>query len=87
MSYELLVGRKTPGDTLNLTRCTTQAVWTTQRTGQPGQNSPSPICALRPPKIEEGDVVRFSVDGQLQLLRLGLYPRLRPLGSGGRGLL
>mgnify|MGYP000600497297 CR=1 FL=1 len=65
MSYELLVGRKTPGDTLNLTRCTTQAVWTTQRTGQPGKFT---FTYLRTPasKIEEGDVVRFSVDGQLQ---------------------
>ena len=65
MSYELLVGRKTPGDTLNLTYCTTQAVWTTQRTGQPGKFT---FTYLRTPtsKIEEGDVVRFSVNGQLQ---------------------
>lgn len=65
MSYELLVGRKTPSDTLNLTRCTTQAVWTTQRTGQPGKLT---FTYLRTPasKIEEGDVVRFSVNGQLQ---------------------
>lgn len=65
MSYELLVGRKSPGDTLNLTNCTSQVVWTSQRTGQPGKLN---FTYLRTPesKIEEGDVVRFSVNGQLQ---------------------
>lgn len=65
MRYELLAARKATGDTLDLTNCTTQVVWTTQRTGQPGKLT---FTYLRTPdsKLEEGDVVRFSVDGQLQ---------------------
>ena len=37
MSYELIVGRKTPGDLLNLTNSVTTASWITQRTGNPGK--------------------------------------------------
>ena len=62
MSYELIVGRKTPGDLLNLTNSVTTASWITQRTGNPGKLT---FTYLRTPqsKIEEGDVVRFSADG------------------------
>lgn len=58
MSYELIVGRKTPGDLLNLTNSVTTASWITQRTGNPGKLT---FTYLRTPqsKIEEGDVVRF----------------------------
>lgn len=65
MSYELIVGRKTPGDLLNLTNSVTTATWLTQRTGNPGKFT---FTYLRTPqsKIEEGDVVRFSADGELQ---------------------
>lgn len=65
MSYELIVGRKTPGDLLNLTNSVTTASWITQRTGNPGKLT---FTYLRTPqsKIEEGDVVRFSADGELQ---------------------
>jgi len=59
VSYELIVGRKTPGDLLNLTNSVTTASWITQRTGNPGKLT---FTYLRTPqsKIEEGDVVRFS---------------------------
>jgi hypothetical protein len=65
VSYELIVGRKTPGDLLNLTNSVTTASWITQRTGNPGKLT---FTYLRTPqsKIEEGDVVRFSADGELQ---------------------
>lgn len=65
MKAELIVGRKTPGDLLNLTGSVTTACWTTQRTGNPGKFT---FTYLRTPesKLEEGDVVRFSVDGELQ---------------------
>ena len=36
MTYELLAAQKATGNTLNLTNSTTQVVWSTQRTGQPG---------------------------------------------------
>lgn len=65
MTYELLAAQKATGNTLNLTNSTTQVVWSTQRTGQPGKLT---FTYLRTPesKLEEGDVIRFSVDGQLQ---------------------
>lgn len=65
MNCELIVGRKTPGDYLNLTNSVTTASWTTQRTGKPGTFT---FTYLRTPesKLEEGDVVRFTVDGELQ---------------------
>lgn len=65
MTCELIVGRKTPGDYLNLTNSVTTASWTTQRTGKPGAFT---FTYLRTPdsKLEEGDVVRFTVDGELQ---------------------
>ncbi len=65
MSYELIVGRKASGDLLNLTNSVTTACWTTQRTGSPGKFT---FTYLRTPqsKIEEGDIVRFSADGELQ---------------------
>ena len=52
MSYELIVGRKTPGDLLNLTNSVTTASWITQRTGNPGKLT---FTYLRTPqsKIEE----------------------------------
>lgn len=65
MTYELLAAQKATGNTLNLTNSTTQVVWSTQRTGQPGKLT---FTYLRTPesKLEEGDVIRFSVNGQLQ---------------------
>lgn len=65
MTYEFLAAQKATGNTLNLTNSTTQVVWSTQRTGQPGKLT---FTYLRTPesKLEEGDAIRFSVDGQLQ---------------------
>lgn len=65
MSYELIVGRKSDGKTINLTNCTTTASWETQRTGTPGTFK---FTYLRTgdSKIEEGDIIRFSEDGELQ---------------------
>lgn len=65
MSYQLIVCRKAVGDLLDLSRCTTTASWTTQRTGTPGCFK---FTYIRTPssRIEEGDVVRFSVNGKLQ---------------------
>ena len=63
MTYEFLAAQKATGNTLKLRP--TQVVWTTQRTGQPGKLT---FTYLRTPesKLEEGDVIRFSVNGQLQ---------------------
>ena len=65
MTYEFLAAQKATGNTLNLTNSITQVVWSTQRTGQPGKLT---FTYLRTPesKLEEGDVIRFSVNGQLQ---------------------
>lgn len=63
MTYEFLAAQKATGNTLKLRP--TQVVWSTQRTGQPGKLT---FTYLRTPesKLEEGDVIRFSVNGQLQ---------------------
>ena len=58
MSYELIVGRKTPGDLLNLTNSVTTASWITQRTGNPGKLT-SPICARRNPKSKRATLYGF----------------------------
>ena len=54
MSYELIVGRKTPGDLLNLTNSVTTASWITQRTGNPGKLT---FTYLRTPQSDRKSVV------------------------------
>lgn len=65
MKTQLIVARKAQGDMLDLSNCTVTASWTTQRTSSPGTFK---FTYIRTPasKIEEGDVVRFSVDGEMQ---------------------
>lgn len=65
MKCQLIVARKAHGDMLDLSSCTTTASWTTQRTGTPGSFKFTYLCTPSS-KIEEGDVVRFSVDGAVQ---------------------
>ena len=65
MIYQLLAARKAAGDTLDLSTCTTQVSWSTQRTGTPGTLK---FTYIRTPacRLEEGDVIRFSVGGVVQ---------------------
>lgn len=65
MIYQLLAARKAAGDTLDLSTCSTQVSWSTQRTGTPGTLK---FTYIRTPacRLEEGDVIRFSVDGVVQ---------------------
>lgn len=65
MKCELLIANKRSGKVWDVVNCTQTASWTTNRTGSPGTfkftlNKCADIAFL------EGDVVRFSVDGQLQ---------------------
>ncbi len=65
MTCELLIANKRSGKIWDAANCTQTASWTTDRTGSPGTfkftlNKAGDIAFL------EGDVVRFSVDGQVQ---------------------
>ena len=65
MKTELLISNKRSGKIWEVSNCTQVAKWTTNRTGSPGTfkftlNKAGDVDFL------EGDVVRFSVDGQLQ---------------------
>ena len=65
MKCELLIANKRSGKIWDVVNCTQTASWTTNRTGNPGTfkftlNKCADIAFL------EGDIVRFSVDGQLQ---------------------
>lgn len=65
MQTELLIANKTSGEIFEVSNATESCEWTTNRTGQPGKFT---FSVLKSPdlKMAEGDVVRFSVDGQLQ---------------------
>ena len=65
MTTELLIANKAGGKIWEVSNCTQSAQWTTNRTGSPGTfrftlNKAGDIGFV------EGDIVRFSVDGQLQ---------------------
>ena len=65
MKCELLIANKRSGKIWDVANCTQTASWTTTRTGSPGTfkftlNKNGGVAFL------EGDIVRFSVDGQLQ---------------------
>lgn len=61
---ELLIAEKRTGKIWNAAPCVSEATYTTNRTGQPGQFEFTLIKA-GDISFVEGDVVRFSVDGQL----------------------
>ena len=65
MTTELLISNKRSGKLWEVFNCVEEATWTTNRTGSPGKFE---FTLLKAGDIAflEGDVVRFSVDGQLQ---------------------
>lgn len=65
MQTELLIANKASGEIFEVSNSAESCQWTTNRTGQPGKFT---FSVLKSPelKMAEGDVVRFSVDGQLQ---------------------
>lgn len=65
MQTELLIANKDSGNIFEVSNSAESCEWTTNRTGQPGKFT---FSVLKSPdlKMAEGDVVRFSVDGQLQ---------------------
>lgn len=65
MQTELLIADKASGEIFEVSNAVESCQWTTNRTGQPGKFT---FSVLKSPdlKMAEGDVVRFSVDGQLQ---------------------
>ena len=65
MLYELLIQNKSSGQIYNVTNAVTSADWTTQRCDQPGKFTFS-VLQTGDWQMEEGDVVRFSIDGELQ---------------------
>ena len=65
MTTELLIYNKSSGKVWEVSGCTQTASWTTNRTGSPGTFQLT-LNANGGISFFEGDVVRFSVDGQLQ---------------------
>ncbi len=65
MTTELLIYNKSSGKIWEVSGCTQTASWTTNRTGSPGTFQFT-LNANGGISFFEGDVVRFSVDGQLQ---------------------
>ncbi len=65
MRTELLLQNKTTGQIWEISSCVQTASWTTERTGSPGKFSFT-LNANGGVSFLEGDVVRFSIDGQLQ---------------------
>lgn len=65
MKYELLIANKRTGQIWDVANCTQEVQWTTERTGSPGKLTFT-LNANGGVSFVEGDVVRFSVDGQLQ---------------------
>lgn len=65
MTTELLISNKRSGKIWEVSNCVEEAKWTTNRTGSAGKFE---FTLLKAGDIAflEGDVVRFSVDGQLQ---------------------
>lgn len=64
MKAELLITEKRTGKVWDAANCTTQATYTTNRTGSPGTFKFT-VQKSGDLSFVEGDVVRFSVDGQL----------------------
>ena len=65
MKTELLIEEKRTGRIWEVSNCVTTCSWTTERTGTPGKFTFT-VVANGGLSFVEGDVVRFSVDGQLQ---------------------
>lgn len=63
--YEMLVQSKSTGQIYDIANCVTSADWTTQRCDQPGKLTFKALISDSW-QMEPGDVVRFSMDGQLQ---------------------
>ena len=65
MTTELLIEEKGTGKIWEISNCTQQCTWTTNRTGSPGKVEFT-VNKAGDVSFVEGDTVRFSVDGQLQ---------------------
>lgn len=65
MKYELLIANKRTGQIWDVANCTQEVQWITERTGSPGKLTFT-VNANGGLDFLEGDIVRFSVDGELQ---------------------
>ena len=65
INYELLIQEKRTGKIWDAASCTQKATWTTNRTGSPGKFEFT-VNKAGDLSFVEGDIVRFSVDGELQ---------------------
>lgn len=65
MTTELLIANKSSGKIWEVSNCAQSVTWTTNRTGSPGTLKFT-VNKAGDLSYTEGDVVRFSVDGQLQ---------------------
>lgn len=65
MTTELLIANKSSGKIWEVSNCVQSVTWTTNRTGSPGTLKFT-VNKAGDLSYTEGDVVRFSVDGQLQ---------------------
>lgn len=64
MTTELLIEEKNSGKIWEISNCTQQCTWTTQRTGAPGRFEFT-VNKAGDLSFVEGDTVRFTVDGKL----------------------
>ena len=65
MKMELIIANKSSGQMWNVANSAQEISWETNRTGSPGTLKFS-LIKTGDISFTEGDVVRFSVDGQLQ---------------------
>ena len=65
MNVQLLIQEKRTGKIWDVANCTQTASWTTNRTGSPGTFKFT-VNKAGDLSFVEGDIVRFTVDGQLQ---------------------
>lgn len=63
MTVEFLIANKATGSIYNVAPCAQTASWETNRTGSPGKFTATLIGNVT---VDVGDIVRFSVDGELQ---------------------
>lgn len=63
MNVEFLLANKEAGAVYNVATCAQTASWETNRTGSPGKFTATLIGDIT---VNVGDIVRFSVDGELQ---------------------
>ena len=85
MKTELIIANKSVGKMWEISNSVPEVTWSTERTGSPGTLKFN-VLKAGDLSFAEGDIVRFSVDGQLQFYGWdsGHMLRPHPLSEGQR---